>query len=282
MAKAELIASFDYESVEKESKGKLIALAGQIKRHGNDLIKSVVEIGEAIHLANDLLSVGRAGQFKAWVESETGLSSTTAYEWMAVYRRSLNFPIIGKFPPTVAYLLSPESVPDAAIKDFEKQVDKGTRPTVAAAKATLARFKDVADKPARTKSPTKVRSQSDEPSNGRPDEPPVPPPPPVNEDSEPEEVTLEYRMTEWNKQVEDLARAVSTCLDDAPTGPWLGEGDDDNRLGIAKTQLKSAAATIRLAKCPHVCCKCDGKGCKACRQSGMMPKNTWEMMGGAK
>lgn len=138
------LVAFDYESVDKDTKGKLIALAGQIKRHGKDFIKSVMETGEAIHEAHELLAgTGRDGRFKEWIEIETGLSVSTAYEWKNVYFRAKKLPIIGSFSPTVAYLLAPESVPDEAIKEFAKQVEKGAKATVAAAKATLAKFKEI-------------------------------------------------------------------------------------------------------------------------------------------
>lgn len=142
MAKAELIVGFDYSKVEDDTRRKLITLAGQIKKHGTDALKSAIETGEAIHLANELFAgKGRDGKFKKWIESETGLGVETARNWMEVYLRAKKQVIITHFPPTVAYLMAPESVPDAAIKDFAKQIDKGVKPTVAAAKATIAKFK---------------------------------------------------------------------------------------------------------------------------------------------
>lgn len=310
MGKNELVA-FDYNAVDKETKGKLLALAGQVKRGREHYNKSVIELGESIHEAHDLLANHKNGTFGKWVIGECGLEETTARNYMNAFKA------FGKYPATVAgysagamYLLSSPEAPVGAFKEAKKRVDNGEKMTTPLAKEILSRFKTpkpssasrsadtAAAKPPKPSAETVSQESAHTGSAALSDDPIGDaceherdeegdacrkcrcPMEPVNEDSEPVEVTLEHRMAEWNKAVESLARAVSSALDDAITGPWLGESDDDNRLGIAKTQLKSAAATIRLAKCPHVCCKCDGKGCKACRESGMMPKNTYEMMGG--
>src|SRR5690349_1141224 len=114
----ELIA-FDYGGIDKDTKQKLLCLAGQVKRHGKAFIECGMEIGGAIHEAHELLAGdGRDGKFKQWIELEAGMSSTSAYDWMYAFRRAKKFPVIGNFPATVACLLAAPSVPDEAIKDF--------------------------------------------------------------------------------------------------------------------------------------------------------------------
>lgn len=134
-------ATFDYSQVDQETKGKLIALAGQLKRHGDSLRTAGNAIGSAVIEAHELLSGRRAGLFDEWVESETEVGLRTAYNCLNAAKRALQFAIIAKLPPTVAYLMSAKKVPDEAITDFEKQINKGVKPTVKAAKATLAKFR---------------------------------------------------------------------------------------------------------------------------------------------
>lgn len=284
MAKAELVASFDYESVDKETKGKLIHLAGQVKRNGTDFIKSVVEIGEAIHIANELLAGQRKGAFKSWVECETGLSERTAYDWMNVYTRSLDFAIIAKTPPTVAYLLSGPNVPDAAIEDFEKQIGKGTRPTVAAAKATLERYKPKVAKVKKPRVPkvNKVRSQSDEPSNGAPDSLPVVAAPAeetafdpaVIESTPPKGIDIAALSEPYRLAVNDLNRIrrdMRKLADDESTGAHLVEKINriEKAIDDAKTPIAQATPTA-------ICGKCDGKKCPKCSNTGWWPKSVVE------
>lgn len=82
----------------------------------------------------------------------------------------------------------------------------------------------------------------------------------------------------WNKELESYCRRIMSVLDDCPRGAWI----DDSTRNILQGHLKSAAATVRLYKCPHDCHKCGGKGCKLCRQTGWMTKRSYEMSGGPK
>lgn len=170
MSKELSTAAFDYSVVEKDVKGKLIALSGQVKRYEKDFIAAGMEIGQAISEAHAILAGdGRDGKFKQWIELETGLSRTTAYDWMHAYERAKKCPVLDTFPATVACLMAAPSVTDEAIKEFAKQVDKGVKPTVAAAKATIERFREIEKpKPIAAK---KLPSQSDEPATPAEDEP---------------------------------------------------------------------------------------------------------------
>lgn len=90
------------------------------------------------------------------------------------------------------------------------------------------------------------------------------------------EVSVEERMADWNRQVESFARSITTLADEAPKGGWW----DDSQANITYQQLKSAAGSVRQAKCDKVCPLCDGQGCKRCKDTGFMPKRTYEMAGG--
>ena len=88
---------------------------------------------------------------------------------------------------------------------------------------------------------------------------------------------LHAKIAEQNRAIESFARSVMAAIDSAPADPWL----DDSRLGIARDQIKSACSTIRLAKAhDKPCPKCNGAGCKTCRNCGYLPKTSYEAAGG--
>lgn len=93
-----------------------------------------------------------------------------------------------------------------------------------------------------------------------------------------ESLALDERVKQQNSIIEAFAKRVMKAFtDDVPSDPWL----DESRLNIARDQIKSACSTIRLAKaCDKPCPKCEGKGCKTCRQCGYLPHNSYEMAGG--
>jgi hypothetical protein len=218
---------FSYEGVDKDTKGKLIALAGQVKRYGETFRKCGLEIGEAIHEAHDLLAGdGRDGTFTTWVESETDIGISTAYNLLNVFRRAKKFPILETYPPTVAYMLAPESVPDSALREMEKAVKKGARPTIELAKETIAKFREAttraSGKSGQTSKTTATQTEAAKPSG------PCPhggehdyddeackrchdPKPGVSVEPEPEEATATGKL--FTKIFEHLGK-VTRLLDD--------------------------------------------------------------------
>ena len=85
-------------------------------------------------------------------------------------------------------------------------------------------------------------------------------------------------VAEQNRVLESFARSVMAAFNDhIPTDPWFGESE----IEICRNLIKSASASIRLSKAhDKPCPKCHGKGCKACRHVGYMPKRSYEGMGG--
>jgi hypothetical protein len=90
------------------------------------------------------------------------------------------------------------------------------------------------------------------------------------------EASPEDRMAEWNAEVDKFARSITELAKHTPLGGWW----DENQANIVKQQLKSAAGSARQAKCDNICPKCKGEGCKWCKQTGFMPKRSYEMAGG--
>ncbi len=135
MAKA-ISTVFDYERVGKDTKGKLIRLAGQAKQEHFKFKKSGLEIGQIMAEAFDLFA-GQTKLFELWIETETDLGTSTAYNCRNVWIAAQDCPILGELPTTVSYILSPASVPKAAVKEIEKLVNNGEQVTVAMAKAAV-------------------------------------------------------------------------------------------------------------------------------------------------
>lgn len=170
MSKA--LTTFDYGSVDKDTKSKLIALAGEVKRHNESFRRSGLKAGEALHSAHEVLAgAGKEGCFTPWVEAETDIGTSTAYNLLNVYRRSRKFPILETLPSSVAYLLAPEKVPDAAIKEVEKAVNKGQRPTVEFAKSVLDKFRDAVKRSAPKSTPVSATSGDPNSTSSAPDLP---------------------------------------------------------------------------------------------------------------
>jgi hypothetical protein len=88
--------------------------------------------------------------------------------------------------------------------------------------------------------------------------------------------TVEDAMAAWNKRVDAFARSITALAKSAPEGGWW----DDSQANIVAQNLKAAAGSARQAKCDNICPKCDGEGCKWCRETGFMPKQSYVLAGG--
>lgn len=138
----ELTTSFDYAETQPETKGKLINLAGQIKKLHANYNRSLFEIGEVLALAHGVLSKHKQGTFTKWVESETGIESTTAYNYMYAWMRFHGFPNKEMISAVAMYKLAAPSAPPAAAKEAEKIANKGERVTVPMAADLIKKHKE--------------------------------------------------------------------------------------------------------------------------------------------
>jgi hypothetical protein len=142
-----LTVRFDYDSVEKEAKGKLVYLAGQIKKESASHTRTGIAIGESVAKAHEILAGdGRDGQFSQWVEAECGFSKRTAYNYMNAWQTFGKSESIEQYEPTAMYTLSGSKVPPDAVKEAEKLAKKGERITAEKADEILGKFRDVAKK----------------------------------------------------------------------------------------------------------------------------------------
>lgn len=149
----ELTTAFDYGSVDKDAKGKLIVLSGQIKRGKANYAKSVLELGCAVHEAHELLAgTGRDGKFRAWVEGECGLEIRTAYNYLYSFEAFNKLETVASFSAGAMYALAAPTCPEKARKEAIKRAEKGERISKGVADDIIESF-TVADEPKQDSKP---------------------------------------------------------------------------------------------------------------------------------
>lgn len=306
------VGTFDYSALDADTKGKLIYLAGQFNRTMGEHKKSWLELGEAVSEAHGLFAGnGREGQFTKWVESELSVSKKTAYRYKLAWDRFGNKrDTLSHFSTEAIYILAATTAPDKAVSEALKLAAKGARVNKTVADELIEKH-TVDDTPNTT-----TRRASGGASLSAPSPKALPSEGTVNQaeqgsqgtggaagvDSEPVGDCPKGGDHDWDcegicmkcadqgphsfvgkveaqrKLVEAFAsRVMAAFTDEVPSDPWL----DADRLNIAKDQIKSACATVRLAKAhTKPCPKCGGSGCKTCRNCGYLPKSSYEAAGG--
>ncbi|MCI0537695.1 MAG: hypothetical protein L0Z50_20975, partial [Verrucomicrobiales bacterium] len=250
MSKAISSATFDYSQVEPDEKGKLIRLAGQLKKHGDAMLLAGNEIRKVLAEAHSMLAHHRAGLFDEWVQTESDVSLSTAYNCINLEKRAPNFPILESLPPTVAYFLSGPKVSDKAIQEFEKQVNKGVKPTIEAAKAILKRFRTVKPKGGKSQG-VSDSPKAAEPSAGDRQKSSPQSEPEKNEEAElnaepVKELTFEDQVKDANRKIESFCRDLTKFFEEHC--PKLESVDHLGRYDSALAQIKAACGTLRTCK----------------------------------
>jgi hypothetical protein len=104
-----------YDGLGNDSKGQLIYLAGEIKKHARSATSHFMEVAKMIDSAHsELASVGRGGRFAEWCESKCDISKSAAYRYLAVHKAFGNSPKLGLLNPVSLIELSASSVPESA------------------------------------------------------------------------------------------------------------------------------------------------------------------------
>jgi hypothetical protein len=251
MNKKLIYTMFDYSTVDKDVKSKLIVLAGQVKQAAKDFITAGLAIGEAISEAHELFSgKGRDGQFRRWVELEAGLSKSYAYNWMNAYERSKKCPNFGHFPPSVTQLLAAPSVPDEAVKDVEKAVEKGQKPTVKMVKDTIKKYA-----PPPNGKPKTAKKPAGESDIDVEDEE-------LNAEAE-EDLNFDDRVKQANGRIEHFCRQLVKFYEE--NCPDIQSINSEGRYDSALAHLRTCCTSLRTCKYySKPCPKCDGQGCDRC------------------
>ena len=306
MSKELSASTFDYSKVDKDTRGKLIAFAGQVKRHSSSLKDAANEIGKVIFAAHELLAEHKAGLFDEWVELETEVSLSTAYNYINVEKRAFQFPILENLPPTVAYMLAGPKVPDAAIEAFEKRIEKGEKATIKNAKETLNKFRKVAAK-SKAKRGMKVKATepSTEPDGPGPDgddpnehvrqqieneratgdiNTPAPGKVSGGDTFDPKELeaaaAFDASLAGLQKPYDEMLNAltkVRTLWNQVCGNAKHGVYAVEKRTRVDKT-LDELRAPIAQARPEMHCQRCEGKGCEKCRNCGWWPKSVVHLL----
>lgn len=142
MVSKDLIVRFDYTVLDKEDKGKLLYLAGEIKKASTQHKTSGIAVGESIAKAHAILAAdGKDGQFSAWVEAECGFGRTTAYKYMWTWERFGDCKVLDRFDLSAMQTLSAPSVPDEAREEAIELAAKGHHITNDRSKEIVGQFR---------------------------------------------------------------------------------------------------------------------------------------------
>lgn len=224
------IAVFDYSDFPDNIKGKLIRLAGQIKRASVEHVEKIFELGEIISEAHELMAgAGRDGAFNPWVEKECGFSRRTAYNYLRVFQTfGKKCATLHTLSPTALYTLSAPETPKAAVEEAKKVAAKGLPMDAEQAKEIIAKFR--ANHPAPKAKPTPPPAHKPEPRSEGADEP------------EPDYGKCpNCAGTKWDND----HTGVSCAKCHHPHGEPAG-GADEDRISIQRSKtVKTAEALMR-------------------------------------
>lgn len=88
--------------------------------------------------------------------------------------------------------------------------------------------------------------------------------------------TTEAVMATMNKALESFCRQLMKWFENnCPQDEWIA---DMRRFDNAQEKVRQACATLRTAKCSHLCPMCEGAGCDQCLETGRVPKSVYQQM----
>ncbi|NIN67176.1 MAG: hypothetical protein GTO63_21255, partial [Anaerolineae bacterium] len=127
-------ASFDYKGLDGSAREVLQSHARTLSELSRRTAKNLWKMGKILADVRERLASHNGGSFKHWVENEAGLSRSTAYRLINVYR-TFSCPTVGQLgiSPKVLYLLSEPSTPAAAREEALRYARDGERITHARA-----------------------------------------------------------------------------------------------------------------------------------------------------
>lgn len=247
---------FSYDGFDKDTRGKLVALAGQIKRGKAEYVRAVLLIGGAIHEAHELLAgVGREGKFQDWLERECGIERRTAYNYLHAFDAFGKCETVSHFSAGAMYALSAPTAPPKARDEAIKRSENGEKITKSVADEIIESL-TVEAEPTRAAG-TGLENQRLVP--GSPDDGPprgsTPAPAPVDTPSAPpsagggetEGATTDYGQcpncagTKWTKGESGVTCAK--CRH--PHGEATGGADEDRVATQRAKTVKTAEALMR-------------------------------------
>lgn len=149
MTKVLAKVGFDYDSVDKETKGKLLAMVRDFRTAAKEHASSGLALGKIIADAHkELAGDGRDGKFAAWVESELPVSRQTAYNYFWAWERFGKCKtVLHFFDSKALYKLASPNAPEKAAEAAIKRAEEGKTVTPSVADELIDKY---SDKPKRT------------------------------------------------------------------------------------------------------------------------------------
>jgi len=128
---------------------RLKSLARQIAGSKKKLVANVLQIGQSLTEAQDLLASHHGGAFGKWVKQSCGFSKRTAYNYMGAHLTFGSCATVAqrRFELSTMYLLASDSTPSAAVTEAIDLAESGETVTGKTAKQLIAKHGD--GKPAR-------------------------------------------------------------------------------------------------------------------------------------
>jgi hypothetical protein len=303
----ELTTGFDYESVDKDTAGKLAYYA----ERGHKLMKAsqvrfIAEMGEILSEAQKELANHKSGTFITWAMSEFDIGKQTVYNYVNAWDRLLskNWTIYQNLSKTAIYLLTAEDTPAPVMKKVEHLAAQNEPVRKADVQRLIDASKPKPKPPAPAKPPSKTPEQVEESSElmrevvetakataqrtGQPvvsriavdhDEPEVSEKSSASIvwDALDREIPQKFRAAnELSITLMSVGREVDKFrqrakeLSEQPGGEWI-------RLQEIDEHVRALKGHFQEARYHTVCHQCKGKGCQKCEQNGWVPefrKNT--------
>lgn len=252
---------FEYDGIDSDSKSQLIALAGYVKKQKDAGLAAMLEMGESLASAQELLANHGDGIFGKWIEAECWISKSSAFNYLNAYKAlGKDCPSLGQsFTLEAIYALTAPSAPPDALKKAKKLADKGVQINSRAVKEILA--------PATKATEQKAEPEADEPEPAATVEDTVGQPVPAK--------LLE--VFEAADEFDDQYRAIGAIkkwaeqIAETTHGSYLHAQSFAGHLTAAQKQLKFEKPH---AVCPY--CQAGKKKCEACKERGFVTKPIYE------
>jgi len=200
--------NFDYSVVEKETKSRLIWLAGAIRKEGVSHAKAGLELGRLLMEARDLCGE----PFKDWVEKECGCSIRSAYRYMEIHREFGDCATVAQLELGAMYELTKS---DRAKKKALKLADKGVTVTQSVAKKLVAESKP--DPPPPPREPASPKPKKGKKAKPEPDTPPEEfaekPDRKKSNGKPPKQYDRSYWYKQWDQGIGPIVRLVDKIAD---------------------------------------------------------------------
>lgn len=296
---------FDYSALSKDAKGKLIYLAGEIRKQSKAHASSGLELGRLFAESRGLLGES----FKTWVERESWHSVRSAYNYILAWENFGDCANLHNIELSAMYELAKnEKAKNKALKLAEKGVkvthamakelveaeisDKGkpggepesSSLTPASSGPASGEAADSLGEDDRTDSTgTKPQDSSHRPPRSGKDKPVVSQGQngPLNDEPE-AELTFAERVKSENGKIESFCRLIIKHFED--NCPNLESINYQGRYDSALAHVRSACGTLRTCKYhSEPCPKCSGDGCSKCEREsdfGAVTVITYQQLAG--